>query len=229
MLNHSDFTTWLTKTFPNTDSSLINKIVLASAVGVAPEGKGSPALNRLVDAIYKAGLVEGLEPQPVPIPPSEDKKFSFGQRSLERLTVLLPQLRQVTAKALSLSMIDFTVLQTIRTLEEQKAAVASGHSRTMNSKHLRQPDGFAHAVDLGAWVDGKVNWTFDLYADIAFAMDEAATSLGYAQHVRWGCAWDRVLSDFGGDHKAYIDEAKAYASRHIGSDLLDAPHFEWVP
>jgi hypothetical protein len=60
-------------------------------------------------------------------------------------------------------------------------------------------------------------------------MDQAATQLGFAQHIRWGCAWDRVLSDFGGSPQAYLAEASAYAARHAGSDLLDAPHFEWVP
>jgi hypothetical protein len=38
-----------------------------------------------------------------------------------------------------------------------------------------------------------------------------------------------VLSDFGGSPQAYLAEARAYAARHAGSDLLDAPHFEWVP
>jgi hypothetical protein len=83
-------------------------------------------------------------------------------------------------------------------------------------------------MDLGAWVGGKVVWTEDCYADIAFAMDRAATSLGLANHIRWGAAWDRVLSDFGGTHDAYLTEARAYAQRHAGSDLIDMPHFEWV-
>lgn len=165
----------------------------------------------------------------IPIqPPAESTKFVLGQRSTSRLSYLLPKLSACVQAAIGYTSVDFTVLQTIRTREEQKAAVKAGNSRTMKSKHLKQPDGFAHAVDLGAWVNGKVSWEFELYADIALAMDLAATELGVADHVRWGCAWDRVLSDFGGSHKAYLDEAKAYSARHKGSDLLDGPHFEWV-
>ena len=114
-------------------------------------------------------------------------------------------------------------------------AVRAGNSRTMKSKHLRQADGYVWAVDLVALEDTdhdgdtEASWRFDAYAALARAMDRAATELGIASHVRWGCAWDRVLSDFGGDDKAYLDEARAYARRHKGSDLLDAPHFEWVP
>lgn len=175
-------------------------------------------------------------PQPIPIQPPTPlqppetvvPKFSLSAKSRGRLEHLKPELKRCVERAIQLTDVDFTVLQTIRTVEEQKKAVASGNSRTMRSKHLRQPDGFAWAVDLGAWVNGKVSWEFDLYYRIAFAMDKAATELGIADHVRWGCAWDRVLSDFGGVLAAYEAEVRAYAARHAGSDLLDGPHFEWV-
>jgi peptidoglycan L-alanyl-D-glutamate endopeptidase CwlK len=173
---------------------------------------------------------QGIQSAAPKAPPVEltAHKFTFGAESSAKLQVLLPKLRECVVMALTLSTIDFRVMQTIRSLAAQKQAVASGHSRTMKSKHLPDENGFAHAADLGAWVGGKVVWTEDCYADIAWAMDKAATQLGIASNVRWGAAWDRVLSDFGGAHIAYLAEAKAYAIRHTGSDLIDMPHFEWV-
>lgn len=155
-------------------------------------------------------------------------KFTLGERSRNELAPVKPELRRVVELAITYSRVDFRVQQGMRTIEEQRAAVASGNSRTMKSKHLKQADGFAWAVDLVVLVNGVVDWTFEAYAAIAYAMDRAATELGFAGHIRWGCAWDRVLSDFGGHEEAYLAEAAAYAKRHAGSDLLDAPHFEWV-
>lgn len=154
--------------------------------------------------------------------------FTLSQHSKDLLAYVRPELRRCVELAISYSPTDFRVNQTLRTIEEQKVAVAAGHSRTMHSRHLKQADGWVWAVDLVALNKGEVSWQLALYADIAYAMDKAATELGLAGHVRWGCAWDRVLSDFGGDPKAYMDEVKAYEERHAGSDLLDGPHFEWV-
>lgn len=231
MLRHSEFVEWLYKTFPNTDKSLMMKIVIQTNVGVAPEASYVEA-QRVAELIFTQ---QGNLFKPIPTlipaapPPQLKPKFVFGEASQTRLIKLMPELHRVVTQALSLSTVDFMVMQTTRSAKEQAAAVQAGNSRTMHSKHLIQPDGFAHACDLGVYKDGKIDWTFEHYAAIALAMDKAATLLNCANHVRWGCAWDRVLSDFGGSEQAYLDEAKAYANRHVGTDLLDAPHFEWVP
>jgi peptidoglycan L-alanyl-D-glutamate endopeptidase CwlK len=165
-------------------------------------------------------------PAPSTIPASN---FKLSTTSLQKLNRVHPKLKQCVELAITFSSIDFGVNQGERTLAEQKKAVATGHSRTMNSRHLIQSDGFVWAVDLVAYVNGKISWQFDLYAEIALAMDKAATQLGISAHIRWGCAWDRVLSDFGGNKQDYLNEVTAYTKRHAGSDLLDGPHFEWVP
>jgi peptidoglycan L-alanyl-D-glutamate endopeptidase CwlK len=235
MKNHSVFTRavqdFLKQTYGSQPQVLeiTNAIMRESRGGVAPEGLGSDQLNAIVDSIYKLS-VSAIQPAAPQAPPIEltAHKFSFGTVSTERLQHVVATLRNCALAAIEISAVDFMVMQTIRTETEQAAAVKAGHSRTMHSKHLPGPDGLARAMDLGAWVGGKVVWTEDCYADIAFAMDRAATSLGLAKHIRWGAAWDRVLSDFGGTHDAYLTEARAYAQRHAGSDLIDMPHFEWV-
>jgi len=50
------------------------------------------------------------------------------------------------------------IIESLRTVAEQKTKVDAGESRTMKSKHLRQADGFAHAVDVvadGIWWDAE--------------------------------------------------------------------------
>jgi peptidoglycan L-alanyl-D-glutamate endopeptidase CwlK len=194
-----------------------------------PSVSASTRVGLLSDVAFLAqsgvdARIGGVAPAPV-VPGSE---FTLSQRSKDELAPVHPKLKQCVELAIGYSTVDFRVNQGLRTVAEQKAAVAAGNSRTMHSKHLKQADGFVWAVDLVVLTNGAVDWTFNKYAAIAYAMDRAATELGIAGHIRWGCAWDRVLSDFGGSDAAYLTEAGAYAKRHAGSDLLDAPHFEWV-
>lgn len=207
--------------------------IAAALRPIAPEGRFMPDEVPILNALgakWESRLaVAG--PPPVTTP----GKFALGATSKAELEPVRPELRRCVELAIGYSRLDFRVNQGLRTVAAQKAAVAAGNSRTMKSKHLRQDDGFVWAVDLALLEDidqdgdEDVSWRFDGYAAIAFAMDRAATELGLAGHIRWGCAWDRVLSDFGGSELAYLAEARAYAKRHAGSDLLDAPHFEWVP
>lgn len=149
--------------------------------------------------------------------------FVLGKASLKELEGVKAELVAVVKLAIQLTTQDFTVFDGLRTLKEQQQHVKNGTSQTMKSKHL---DGLA--VDLVPWVNGKAVWDWDKIYAIAFAMDEAATKLGFANKIRWGGAWDRVLSDFGGSPAAYKKECEAYAARHPGKDFLDGPHFEWV-
>lgn len=65
-----------------------------------------------------------------------------------------------------------------RTLEEQKLLVRKGASKTMRSRHLVAKNGYAHAIDVAATLNGKVRWDWPLYAKIAVAMKAAAKAEG---------------------------------------------------
>ena len=180
-------------------------------------------LDAAIDAAFAPQVIA------ITVPEAQKRtKFVLGEQSQKKLAVVHPKLRACIERAISYSLTDFRVGETERSLAQQKENVRKGVSRTMKSKHFKQADGWVWAADLIALVNGKVSWEMPLYAAIAYAMDRAATELGVAEHIRWGCAWDRVLSDFGGDADSYLAEVKAYAKRHPGSDLLDGPHFEWV-
>lgn len=160
--------------------------------------------------------------------PAKPTGFKFGATSEKELIGVKPELVSVARKALTLSTQDFMIFDGLRTKKEQAANVAKGVSQTMNSKHLAQGDGFSHAFDAVPVVNGKPVWDWKLIYPVAFAIDQAATELGYANRIRWGGAWDRTLGDFGGSADAYRIACANYCERHPGKDFIDGPHFEWI-
>jgi peptidoglycan L-alanyl-D-glutamate endopeptidase CwlK len=124
--------------------------------------------------------------------------YTLGPRSKQRLKGVHPDLVKVVERAIEISTIDFTVLEGLRTPERQKALVEAGASQTLNSRHIT-----GHAVDLGAWVDNQVDWSWPLYHKIAAAMKDAATQEGVS--IVWGGGW-RTFKDgphFELDRKVY--------------------------
>jgi len=113
--------------------------------------------------------------------------FVLSSRSLQRLNGVHPDLVRVVKRAITLTKVDFTVLEGKRTLKRQRQLVAAGASQTLNSRHLT-----GHAVDLGAMVNGKVRWDWPLYHSIYAAMKQAA-------------AIERVKIEWGGNWKTFKD------------------------
>lgn len=151
--------------------------------------------------------------------------YALSQRSKDRLEGVHPSLARLVHKAIELTEVDFSVLQGLRTIEQQEEYVRRGVSRTMNSKHLKQPDGFGHAVDLGAYVRGAIRWELPLYFKIAEAMREAATL--YDTPIRWGGAWVNLLETEKSAEALvdlYVERKRAQGK----SAFIDGPHFELV-
>ncbi len=108
--------------------------------------------------------------------------FALSTKSLDRLAGVHPRLVEVVKLAITITYVDFAVLEGVRSLERQKALVAAGASQTMRGRHLT-----GHAVDLGAIVDGQVRWDWPLYDKVAIAVKEAARRLGVP--IEWGGDW----------------------------------------
>lgn len=106
----------------------------------------------------------------------------FSARSLAALQGVHPDLVKVISRALELSPFDFTVIEGLRTLARQKQLVASGASKTLNSRHLT-----GHAVDLAPYVGGSIRWDWPLYHQLAPAVKQAAAEYGVA--IVWGGDW----------------------------------------
>lgn len=99
--------------------------------------------------------------------------FRLSQRSERNLKGVHPDLERVVRLAITLTEVDFGVIEGLRTIEKQREYVASGASQTMNSRHLT-----GHAVDLMAYVGSEGRWDWPLYHKIADAMKLAASQLG---------------------------------------------------
>lgn len=120
--------------------------------------------------------------------------FKLGPASRSKLIGVHPDLVRVVERAITLTTVDFRVLCGLRTVEEQRELYARGRTKpgpkvtwTLASKHLKQPDGFGHAVDLVPWpTDWNTVAKFDAIADAMFA---AAKELRVK--IRWGRDWDR--------------------------------------
>jgi peptidoglycan L-alanyl-D-glutamate endopeptidase CwlK len=108
--------------------------------------------------------------------------FSLGPRSKMRLKGVHPDLVKLVERAIQVSDVDFTVLEGLRSIDRQRELVKAGASQTLKSRHLT-----GHAVDLGAWVDNQVDWSWPLYSKINLAM--LAASIELQIPIEWGGNW----------------------------------------
>ena len=105
--------------------------------------------------------------------------FVLSKRSLSNLEGVHPDLVACVKRAICITKQDFTVIEGLRSLERQEKLVASGASKTMNSRHLT-----GHAVDI---IPYPVSWDWPLYYPIADAMKSAAKELNV--DLEWGGDW----------------------------------------
>lgn len=146
--------------------------------------------------------------------------FNLSQRSIERLDGVDDRLVDVVCRAIEITTVDFGVSEGLRTVETQRQYVAAGKSQTMDSKHLT-----GHAVDLMAYINGRVSWELNLYDNIADAMKQAAIEKNVA--IKWGAAWNvqdiRLWRGTMAEAMMYyIDERRRQNRR----PFIDGPHFE---
>lgn len=116
--------------------------------------------------------------------------YLLGKRSLTRLHRLHPKMAACVALAITLTDVDFSVSETIRTPERQKQLFYGTPKKTwtLNSKHLIQSDGFGHAIDLVPLKKGGgADW--DKCPIVADAMFKAAKMLNI--RIRWGGDWNQ--------------------------------------
>ena len=144
----------------------------------------------------------------------------YSTRSLNNLRGIHPDLRRVIDRALQDSPLDFTVIEGLRTEERQRQLVASGASKTMNSRHLT-----GHAVDLlPIGFDGKAAFDWPLYNKIGPAVEVAAKAEGVS--ITWGGRWAKFRDGphFQLEWKAYpIKDWTTSDSAPARPDQIDAP------
>jgi peptidoglycan LD-endopeptidase CwlK len=108
--------------------------------------------------------------------------FKLSQRSLDALNGVHPDLVKVVKHAISVTDLDFVVLEGRRTLERQRQLVAQGRSRTLKSRHLT-----GHAVDIAPLENGQPVWDWPAYGRLSEIMKQAAREVGVP--IEWGGDW----------------------------------------
>jgi len=128
----------------------------------------------------------------------------YSQRSLNSLRGIHPDLRRVIDRALQDSPLDFVVIEGLRSQDRQRQLVASGASRTMNSRHIT-----GHAVDLLPIGPNGPAFDWPLYDQLGPAVKLAADKLG-------------IALDWGGDWKSFRD------GPHFELDRAAYPETDWT-
>jgi peptidoglycan L-alanyl-D-glutamate endopeptidase CwlK len=115
--------------------------------------------------------------------------FVLGAKSQSNLIGIHEDLEAIVRLAITLTTVDFSVLEGMRTRTRQAELIKQGVSWTMNSRHLT-----GHAVDVAPWMNGRVYWppvgtesdhaTWKPYFEIANAMKLAACRLDIV--IEWG-------------------------------------------
>ncbi|MDD9174497.1 M15 family metallopeptidase [Aliivibrio sp. S2TY2] len=137
--------------------------------------------------------------------------YHLGKKSLSHLHKVHPRFAACIALAATVSTVDFSVSETIRTSDRQRELFYGTPKRswTLNSKHLLQDDGYGHAADLiPLKKGGGADW--DRCAEVKDAMFKAAELIGI--RIRWGGDWNQNGSS---------------ADEHQRGSY-DGPHFEYL-
>lgn len=135
--------------------------------------------------------------------------FKFGEHSSAVLATVKPELQTLARRAITLSSVDFAVVQGARTLDEQmrlyglgrtvqecvandvpreySKPVAKKVTWTLHSNHIG-----GNAIDVAPYIHGSLNWdnegTLGLWPAIAAAFHLASVELHTP--VYWGGSWN---------------------------------------
>jgi len=147
--------------------------------------------------------------------------FVLGKASQGKLDLVKPQLARVVRRAITITSVDFTVFEGVRTLATQKEYLRRGVTTTLNSKHLT-----GDAVDLVPWISGGPRWEWEAIYPIAAAMRDAAIAEGV--QLRWGGNWSNLNAIMAGanamrDAVEYYTKARLAAGKRA---FIDGPHYE---
>ena len=120
--------------------------------------------------------------------------FTLSARSRARLIGVHPDLVRVVERAITVTAVDFSVVEGVRTLKAQHRYFELGKSQTMRSRHLPSSNacGLSCAVDLAPWIAGRIDWESPAgWGGIAVAMKSAGVALGIP--LEWGGDWSTFV------------------------------------
>ena len=120
--------------------------------------------------------------------------FKFSKKSLEKINNIKfhPKLRLLLNEAIKTTPIDFTVLETVRTIAQQKIYVAKGTSKTMKSRHIPSinKSGLCEAFDIAPY---PIDW------------NNIKRFIQLSQHIKRVAQRLNIAINYGGDWKSFKD------------------------
>lgn len=120
--------------------------------------------------------------------------FKFSNKSLDKLNnvKMHPRLRTLMLEAIKTSPIDFTVIETVRTLEQQRKNLAKGVSKTLKSRHIPSSNksSLCEAVDIAPY---PINWK------------DINSFKKLAEHIKKTADMLKISIEWGGDWKTFKD------------------------
>ena len=152
--------------------------------------------------------------------------YRLGTLSSSRLLDVQVDLARCVRRAIEITEQDFQVFEGLRDIARQRELVAKGASRKLDSYHLADKHGQAHAVDLVPFIAGRVQWQDDPCLTVARAMHRASKMTMVP--VTWGGVWDLELAklnadDLDGEIDSYVAR---FVKDHGRKPLIDRPHFQ---
>ena len=160
-------------------------------------------IETIAQFVGMAKPTEGVSPKP---------KFSFSNTSLTRLQTCHPDIQKVIHRAMEITTMDFMVLEGERTKEQ--AYINWGKGRTaaqlsakgiptkyaqpslskvtwlsdpLNSKHIKQKDGYVHAIDLCPY---PISWEdIPAFQKLGKIIKQAAKDVNVK--IEWGGDWSK--------------------------------------
>lgn len=115
--------------------------------------------------------------------------YCFSVRSWNKLNMdeVHPDIKRLMVEAIKTSPIDFTIIETVRSLRKQKENIKNGVSKTLKSRHIPgfNKSGLCEAVDIAPY---PIDWQ-DLERFRALAAHIKQTALKLNIPITWGGDW----------------------------------------
>ncbi len=121
--------------------------------------------------------------------------YRFSTASFKRLnnSAVHPDIKKLMIEAIKTSPVDFSVIETARTVEQQKINIKKGVSKTLKSRHIPSSNksGLCEAVDVAPY---PINWkNISRFVELSKHIKNTAKNMGIK--IQWGGDW-KTFKDY---------------------------------
>ena len=125
-------------------------------------------------------------------------KYSYGSTSEKRKSTCDPRLRLILDVALSMGLVDISIIEGERSMLDQNRSFDEGKSKVQwpNSKHnVVRPNMQSLAFDAGPYINGKISYDHKHCCFLAGILIAVGKTFGIK--IRWGGCWSGNPEDIG--------------------------------